>query len=210
MEERGPHTADRYLTLAAPARAEPPKTRGSRFIGEAFPAANEAEAVARLEDVRRREHAASHHAWAYRLGPDGDTGRYSDAGEPSGTAGLPLLRELEGRGLTHAVVVVTRYFGGTKLGTGGLARASGLAAALALEEAPKKAVVLRTPLRLQFAFADTAPAMRTVGRFDAVIADTAYTATGTTLSVHVRASQAEALAAAFTEALGGRGAVERR
>ena len=198
---------DRYVTLRQTARAEPPKTKGSRFIGEAFPVADEAAAMGHLDAVRRREHAATHHVWAYRLAPDGSAVRYSDDGEPSGTGGLPVLKEIESRGLAHVLVVVTRYYGGTKLGTGGLARAYAAAAALVLEEAPKRAVVVRRPVRLRFAFADTSPAMRTVERFGAHVADTRYTAEGTELLVHVRASLAEALAEAFVEALGGRGEV---
>ena len=202
MSEERP--TDRYVTLAAPALAEPPKTRGSRFIGEAFPAPDEEAVAARLEAVRKREHAATHHGWAWRRAPDGAP-RFSDDGEPYGSAGIPILREIEGRGLAGVLVVVTRYYGGTKLGTGGLARAYAEAAALALEEAPKTEVVVRVPVRLRFAFADTSPAMRTVERFDARIADTAYSAEGTALHVLVRRSQADALTAAFAEALGGRG-----
>ncbi|NNF58255.1 MAG: YigZ family protein [Rhodothermaceae bacterium] len=199
---------DSYRTLAQAALAEPPKTKGSRFTGEAFPVADEAEAMARLAAVRKREHAATHHCWAYRLGPDEQGVRYSDDGEPNSSAGLPILREIEGRDLAHVLVVVTRYYGGTKLGTGGLARAYGEAAALVLEKAPKTEVVLRVPVRLQFAFADTSPAMHTLGRFDAEIAETNYTADGTEITVQVRRSQADALMAAFVEALGGRGMAE--
>jgi putative IMPACT (imprinted ancient) family translation regulator len=195
--------ADHYRTLAAPATAEPPKTKGSRFLAEAFPAADEAAAAAHLGAVRRREHAATHWCWAFRA-PDG-TPRYSDAGEPAGTAGLPIFREIEGRRLAGVLVVVTRYYGGTKLGTGPLARAYAEAAGRALDAAPKTEVVVRVPVRLAFAFADTSPAMRTVERFEAEVADTAYTAEGTALLVWVRRSQAGALRAAFVEALGGRG-----
>src|SRR5690606_12889518 len=103
---------DRYRTLAAPAAAEPPKVKGSRFIGEAFPAGSEDEAAALLEAVRRREHAATHHCWACRFGAPGPTGdgarpRYSDDGEPGGSAGLPILREIDKRGLSDVLVVVT-------------------------------------------------------------------------------------------------------
>ena len=200
---------DSYRTLAKAAKAEPPKTKGSRFIGEAFPVTDEAEALGRLAAVRKREHAATHHCWAYRLGPDGHAVRYSDDGEPNGSAGLPISREIEDHDLAHVLVVVTRYYGGTKLGTGGLARAYGEAAALVLEEAPKTEVILRVPVHLQFAFADTSPAMHTLSRFDAEIAEMSYTAEGTHLFIRIRRSEAKALMAAFIEALGGRGVVER-
>ena len=205
--DAGESAPDAYVTLAAPARAEPPKTKGSRFIGEAFPVADEAEAMARLAGIRKREYAATHWCWAYRLGPAGAATRANDDGEPSGSAGQPILREIEGRALTDTLVVVTRYYGGTKLGTGGLVRAYGEAAAAALDAAPREERIVRVPLALAFAFADTAPAMHTLGRFDAEIAATAYDADGTTLHVRVRRSQAAALTAAFTDALGGRGTV---
>lgn len=197
---------DSYRTLARPASAEPPKTKGSRFIGEAFPVATEEEATARLEAVRKREHAATHWCWAYRLGVEGDAFRYSDDGEPSGSAGAPILRQIEARDLTHTLVVVTRYYGGTKLGTGGLVRAYGEAAALALDAAPVAERIVRTELRLRFAYDDTSPAMHTVSRFDAEIAEQHYTE-DTELVVRVRRSEADALRAAFVEALGGRGTV---
>ena len=117
---------DVFRTLAAPSAVRPPKTTCSRFLGEASPAATEAEAARRVGAVRQRERAATHVAWAWRLG---GAARWSDDGEPSDSDGAPILREIEGRDLTDVVVTVTRYCGGTKLGVGGLARAYGEAAA---------------------------------------------------------------------------------
>src|SRR5690606_41903332 len=99
------------------------------------------------------------------------------------------------------------YHWGSKVGRCGLARVYGEAVAIELDEAPTRAGVARRPVRLRCAFADPSPAMRTVERFGARVAETRYTAEGTELVVHVRASQAEALAEAFVEALGGRGEV---
>jgi uncharacterized YigZ family protein len=200
--------SDTYRTIVRAGLAEPPKTKGSRFIGEAFPAATEAEAEAHLGAVRRREHAATHHTWAWRLGLEGDAFRTSDDGEPSGSAGAPILRQIDARELTNTVVVVTRYYGGTKLGTGGLVRAYGEAASAALDAARVVERVLRVPVRFRFAYDDTSPAMQTVNRFDTEIAEQRYT-DETELVVRVRRSQSEALQAAFVEALGGRGEVER-
>ena len=205
MSPPGPDT---YRTLVRSAAAEPPKTKGSRFIGEAFPAVTEQEAEARLDAVRKREHAATHWCWAWRLGIEGDTFRYSDDGEPNGSAGAPILRQIDARDLTNAIVVVTRYYGGTKLGTGGLVRAYGEAAGAVLDAARIVERVVRVPVRLRFAYDDTSPAMHTVSRFDAEIAEQHY-ASDTQLVVHVRRSEAAALCAAFVEALGGRGKVER-
>ena len=198
---------DQFLTLAGPAAAEPPKVKGSRFLGEAFPAASADHAEARLAEVRAREHAATHHCWAYRLAPDDPAPRSSDDGEPGGSAGAPILREIEGRELYGVLAVVTRTYGGTKLGVGGLARAYGAAAGAALDAARQRRVVVRVPVRLAFAFDDTAAAMRLLDRFDAELADQTYTAEGTTLELAVRRSQAPALRAAFVEATAGRGSV---
>ena len=199
--------SDQYLTLAGPATAEPPKTRGSRFIGVVAPAATPDAALAVVEDVRKAEHAARHHGWAYRLGPEEPAPRSSDDGEPSGSTGAPILREIESRDLFHTVVVVTRYYGGTKLGVGGLQRAYGEAAGLALDAARRRRVTVRVPVRLAFAFDDTAGAMRLLDAFDAEVADQTYSADGCVLALAVRHSHVDGLRAAFVEATAGRGRV---
>lgn len=200
---------DVFLTIGRVATAEPPKTKGSRFIGHVAPVFTEAEALAVVETVRKEHYAARHHVWGFRLGPEGDVWRGSDDGEPNGTGSRPLLQELESRDLTDAVVVVTRYYGGTKLGTGGLARAYGEAAALALDAAPLKQRTVQILLALHFGFADTSAAMRTLDAFDAEIRDQVYAPEGTSLTLAVRQSQADALVAAFVEATAGRGRAER-
>lgn len=198
---------DVFRTLRAEATAEPPKTKGSRFIGVVSPAPSAEAALEVVAEVRQREHAARHHGWAYRLGPDAPAPRSSDDGEPSGSTGVPILREIEGRDLYHTVAVVTRYYGGTKLGVGGLARAYGEAAGLALEAAPLKRVVVREPVTLAFSFDDTSPAMRLLDLFDAVLEDQSYSVEGTQLRLSVRRSQVSDLEAAFVEATAGRGTV---
>lgn len=106
----------------------------SRFIGHLSPCSGEEEALAFLESVRAEHRAASHNAFAFRLRAQ-NLERISDDGEPQGTAGVPALKVLEGRALVDCCVVVTRYFGGTLLGTGGLSKAYARAAALACEAA---------------------------------------------------------------------------
>ena len=117
------------------------------------------------------------------------------------------MREVEGRGLTDVLGVVTRYYGGTKLGVGGLMRAYAEAAGAALDAGRVREVVVRVPVRLRFAFADTSPAMRLLDRFDAEVAEQSHTASGTELDLRVRRSEADALRAAFVEATAGRGEV---
>jgi len=119
-----------YLVPAASSQGEL-REKGSRFLALVFPAARPAAAAAALAEVRRRHPDATHHCWASRLGPAA-AARSSDGGEPAGTAGVPILRVLEGAGLSDAVCVVVRWFGGTKLGKGGLARAYAAAAREAL------------------------------------------------------------------------------
>jgi uncharacterized YigZ family protein len=162
-------------------------------------------ADALLAEVRRRDPDATHHCWARRIGDEGP--RYSDDGEPAGTAGIPILRAIDGRALTGVLVVVTRYYGGTKLGTGGLVRAYGEAAAAALDAAEVVEHVHRTELRLRFAYEETAAARQTVHRFAAEVAAEAYGAE-TEWVVRVPRSMADAFAQAFTDALAGRGRIE--
>jgi uncharacterized YigZ family protein len=122
-----------YTTIAAEAVAEYTEKR-SRFLGLAAPVATEAEAAAVLDNLRARHHDANHNCYAYILRSP-DIARYSDDGEPSGTAGLPILEVLRRQGLVDVITVVTRYFGGTLLGAGGLVRAYSKSAALALGSA---------------------------------------------------------------------------
>ncbi len=95
----------------------------SKFIGAAAPAAEEAEALAFIEKVREEHRQATHNVYAYQVGENNQLQRFSDDGEPSGTAGMPVLEVIKQMDLRNVVVVVTRYFGGTLLGAGGLVRA---------------------------------------------------------------------------------------
>jgi uncharacterized YigZ family protein len=127
-------STDEVRTLTRPHRVEIEKVRGSRFVADAAPVADEAAALAVVADVQSAFPDASHHCWAYRL--EGGRERADDDGEPRGTAGAPILRHLQGADLSDVVVVVTRWFGGTLLGRGGLVRAYGGAAAAVLSAAP--------------------------------------------------------------------------
>src|SRR6266700_152472 len=124
------------LTLAGTVRAET-REKGSRFIVTGFPVGSAGAARAGIAAVRSEFPDATHHCWAYVLAGQGPEPRerHHDAGEPAGTAGPPILQAIRGAGLCDAVVIVTRYFGGIKLGRGGLARAYRAAAASVLAEA---------------------------------------------------------------------------
>ncbi|MCB0713455.1 MAG: YigZ family protein [Ignavibacteriae bacterium] len=109
-------------TIKERARSEI-KVRGSRFIATAIPVSSKDEANDVLDQIRKEFWDATHNCFAYQLAPNGAEYRFSDDGEPSGTAGKPILFAMQQRDLLDVLVVVTRYFGGTKLGAGGLARA---------------------------------------------------------------------------------------
>lgn len=125
---------DHYLTIAEPAVGEF-RDRGSKFFAYAYPVYNEKEWQTHLEALRKEHFKARHHCYAFRLGLDKNNFRANDDGEPSGTAGRPILGQIDALGLTYVLVVVVRYFGGTLLGTSGLINAYKLAAADALQNA---------------------------------------------------------------------------
>ena len=127
----------------------------SRFLGEALPVKDAAEAEEYIAQVRKRHYDARHHCFAYVAGEPGtpeEVTRFSDDGEPSGTAGKPILEILAGRQLHHVLIVVTRYFGGTLLGTGGLVRAYGAAAREAADDAGILSVRQGTRLRISCSY----------------------------------------------------------
>ncbi|MFM8569224.1 MAG: IMPACT family protein [Candidatus Kapaibacterium sp.] len=122
MSETQDEDRDRYFTIAQRTRAER-KVLGSRFIATAFPVNDKDDAKRCLADVSNEFFDATHHCYAYRLGIHGWNFRTADDGEPSGTAGKPILFALQKASVSDVLLVVSRYFGGTKLGRGGLARA---------------------------------------------------------------------------------------
>ena len=124
----------------------------SRFIGYAKPVESEEEAVAFVDEIKKKHKDASHNVPVYLIGEKFEVQRYSDDGEPSGTAGVPVLSMLKNEGITNLAVVVTRYFGGVKLGTGGLVRAYTHAAKIAVDAAKvvEKKVYLELHVHLNY------------------------------------------------------------
>ena len=147
-----PPPPDEHLALGGEAAAEL-RVQRSRFIGLCAPARAHAAAQETIARLVAPYHDARHACWAWRLGaPPAVVENRNDDGEPSGTAGEPILAEIRKRDLTDAVVVVVRYFGGVKLGTGGLARAYGQAAAAALAAAPVRRVRQGREFTLNFPY----------------------------------------------------------
>lgn len=123
-----------YLTIRETGKGEYEEKK-SRFLGEAIHVESEEEASAHVARIRKQYYDARHHCYAWVLGAGSERRKSADDGEPSGTAGQPILKVIEGSGCTNVLVVVTRYFGGTLLGTGGLVRSYTQAARAALEDA---------------------------------------------------------------------------
>lgn len=142
---------DHYLTLAEESGAQL-REKASRFIAYAFPIADEDDFKQRLEALAAKHHDSRHVCYAWVLGAGGERHRANDAGEPNGTAGAPILRHLQGAGLTFAAVVVVRYFGGTKLGRGGLVRAYGDVAREAIAANRTVTGIVQEELRFRCAY----------------------------------------------------------
>ncbi|HHJ51757.1 MAG TPA: YigZ family protein [Caldithrix abyssi] len=164
-------TGDEYKVPANDVMAEL-KVKGSRFIAQVFHVSSREEAEQVYDRVKKKYHNATHNCFAYRI--DADQFRYSDDGEPSGTAGKPILQALDGHELLEALCVVTRYFGGTKLGTGGLIRAYGGAAELALEKLTVRVKVRTVRYRLQLPYEQEPLIRRLLSNLDAAIVSADY------------------------------------
>ncbi len=196
-------TGDTFLTIASRGTAEI-RVRGSRFIGVADCATSEQTVEGALDRARRDWRDARHHCYAFRLGHRGEIYRTHDDGEPSGTAGVPILRRIDSSGLTDTVVVVTRYFGGTKLGRGGLVRAYGEVAGAALEAAKIEKHVVCRRFRVRFPYDATAAAMKAIESVGGLIVHSEYSDL-TDLVVDVRVSASDRFRHLFVDHLAGRG-----
>ncbi len=140
--------ATSYLTVNDITEAEITEKK-SRFIATVLHIESEEEATAILADFRKRYWDARHNCYAYVLGKKSELERFSDDGEPSGTAGRPILEVIKGRGLTNTMIIVTRYFGGVLLGTGGLVRAYTDSSALAVDTAKEEGRLVNMCLLLK-------------------------------------------------------------
>jgi uncharacterized YigZ family protein len=156
---------DFYYTIEKEATAEF-KDRGSRFIGYAFPVTSVEGFKEKLNEVKKLHPKATHHCFAYRLGLDGNTYRVSDDGEPSGSAGRPILGQIDSKELVNILVVVVRYFGGTLLGVPGLINAYKSAAALALQMTPLVQRPVELELMVQFDYTQLNEIMRVVKQYN--------------------------------------------
>lgn len=160
--------AEYYYTVESAAIAEF-KDRGSKFIAYSFPIKNTTDFKKNLQEVKKEHPKASHHCFAYRLGTDGNNFRVSDDGEPSGTAGKPVLGQIDSKNLTDILIVVVRYFGGTLLGVPGLINAYKTSAALVLQCTPVVQKAVQISYALQFNYTQMNQVMRILKQFNCTI-----------------------------------------
>lgn len=152
---------DIYYTIKGAGESQY-REKMSRFLSFALPVCSADEARQLIKDFQNRYHDARHVCWAYMLGPERAEWQVNDNGEPSGTAGRPILGQINSRGLTDVLVVVVRYFGGIKLGTSGLIAAYREAASLALDEAGIKEMRRKRRIRVTFGYETADRVMRVV------------------------------------------------
>ncbi|MCD9854930.1 YigZ family protein [Epilithonimonas sp. JDS] len=145
------------------------KEKGSKFIGFAYPVNSESEVKSRLHHLQNFHPKATHHCYAYRLGIIGENYRANDDGEPSGSAGLPIYNQLLAHQITNVLVVVIRYYGGTKLGVGGLVKAYKESAKFTLEEAKIITKELESKIELKFKFSQQNIIFTLLNKYDAKI-----------------------------------------
>ena len=184
---------DSYLTIAAPAEAIY-KERSSKFLTYAYPVESEEEIKELLDALRKEYYDATHHCYAYRLGPQGDLFRANDDGEPSGTAGKPILGQLLSANVTNCLVVVVRYFGGTKLGVSGLIQAykESTSEVLAVSDIIEKTV--DRVIRVDFSYISMNGVMRVIKEMSPRIDDQLFDKL-CTMRLRIRESEADQLIA---------------
>lgn len=157
-----------YKTIAVPAGATF-KDRGSKFHGFAYPVGNTTEIKEKLQALKKEHPKAVHHCYAYRLGTDNLQFRANDDGEPSGSAGRPILGQIDSAGLTDILVVVVRYFGGTLLGVPGLIHAYKTTTAACLAAAIQVEKNIEHTLRLEFDYSIMNEVLQTLKQYEATV-----------------------------------------
>ncbi|MFA5619711.1 MAG: YigZ family protein [Weeksellaceae bacterium] len=185
-----------YLTIAKSVGDEFFKEKGSKFIGYAMPIDTEEDVKSELEKLWTLHPEATHICYAYRLGMEGEIYRANDDGEPSGSAGLPIYNQILSKGITNVLVASVRYYGGTKLGVGGLVRAYKLSAQMILEKAEITEKFLMEQFEFEFSYEDQGSVMRIIDKFGAEVLQTGFT-DSCQLKIRVRSEIVENFLAAF-------------
>lgn len=192
--------SDSYRTIAAPAESHS-RERSSKFLSFAYPVQSEEQIRTLLDELRKRYYDATHHCYAWRLGPRGESYRANDDGEPSGTAGKPILGQLLSCEVTDCLVVVVRYFGGTKLGVPGLIAAYRESAAEVLAAAEIVERTVDRTLRVDFPYAAMNGIMKVVKEEQPTVVAQRFDNL-CTLELRIRESRAERLVERLRKAEG--------
>ncbi|WP_264522289.1 IMPACT family protein [Flavobacterium sp. N1994] len=153
---------DTYKTLACPSNEILFKEKNSKFFGYAFPITTEEEIKSHIEKLRKQHFGAGHFCYAFQIGTDTIYFRVNDDGEPSNSAGMPIYGQIQSFGLTNVLVVVVRFFGGVKLGVGGLISAYRTAAQMALEEAEIIEKTINLHFQISFDYKNMNKVMRVI------------------------------------------------
>ncbi|MBL4663248.1 MAG: YigZ family protein [Flavobacteriaceae bacterium] len=153
---------DTYRTIVKASNESLFKDRGSKFYGYAFPVASEEEIKFHIDVLKKKHHTARHWCYAWQLGMDYSLYRANDDGEPSNSAGMPIYGQLQSFDVTNTLVVVVRYFGGTKLGVGGLVQAYKASAQLALQDSDIVKKTINTGFLLKFEYPEMNIVMRII------------------------------------------------
>ena len=160
-----------FNTIKSPVENILLKEKGSKFIGFAFPVDDEEDLKKSLEKIREEHPKATHHCYAFRLGMKGENYRANDDGEPSGSAGLPIYNQLLAHDITNVLVIVVRYYGGTKLGVSGLVKTYKESAKITLEEAEIITKELESEIEISFNFSQQNQIFTLLNKFDGRILD---------------------------------------
>lgn len=176
---------DTYKTIAATSSGEY-KEKGSKFIGLAFEVEDEEEIKYHLEELKKEHFKARHHCYGWRLGLGKDSYRANDDGEPSSTAGRPILGQIDSFGLTNLLIVVVRYYGGTKLGTSGLKNAYKTAAREALATATIEERIIKTKFLLTIDYPQLSDVMNFLNQENIEIMNSEYTNTQVFMKLRIR------------------------
>lgn len=180
----------------------------SRFIAEVFPVETEEEAVEILGNIKKQYWDARHHCWAYVIGEEQVQERFSDDGEPGGTAGRPILEVIRGQGLHNVLVVVTRYFGGTLLGTGGLVRAYTQSAQAGIAASTLITKINGYQLKIETDYSGLGKLQYLLARRNLPVTETDYGEV-VTLFTLIPAEEESAFIASITEATNAQAVVQR-
>lgn len=187
-----------YQTIAQPVRDTLLKEKGSKFIGFAFPVNDEKELKDALNEIKNEHSKATHHCYAFRLGLNGENYRANDDGEPSGSAGLPIYNQLLANELTNILLVVVRYYGGTKLGVSGLVKTYKESAKLTLDHSEIIIKELESQLQIEFPFTQQNVIFTLLNKFDTKVLNF-DTAENCTITASIKASQKENISEILSE-----------